>query len=170
MVTVAIIGILMALAVPSFLSYQARSRRTEGMTNVLNLANLEKTYYAERDQYFGTANTWPDFTAQNDGVLNIKKMNWDAASQNAYAELGFLPEGGVRYSYEVNTNCACTNCFTATAFGDVDGNGLVSAVMYVKRGGGSCTALLYPYGPPTDPVDASPIYEATGINRSTDIY
>ena len=44
---------------------------------------------------------------------------------------GWQPEGQVYYSYDVNTGateCSCTTCFTATAMGDVDGNGSIDVV------------------------------------------
>lgn len=174
MVSTLIIGIMMAIAVPSFMSYQARSRRSEAFANLQALAHAQTTYKAERDSYFGTDNNYPDFTAQNDGVLGTKKMTWNAEAQANFDELGWFPEGRVFYAYEVNTACGCSDCFTASAFGDVDGDGIASAAMFVHAGPDSsvCPSIQLvagsPFGTPTELLSGAPVYEQVAINRSTD--
>lgn len=174
MIVVALIGVLAAIAIPSFLQYQARSRRSEAYANIGGMVRAQKALFAERDAYHDSAAPWPDFTLRPSGVLDATKQAWDAASETAFEALGWHPEGGVFYSYEANTstNCGgCTSCFTATAYGDVDGDGLGSAVMYVESlvvGGVrlECEALLG-FGTPTD-ISGTPVYEEIAINRSTD--
>jgi len=174
MISVAIIGLLAAIAIPSFLQYQARSRRSEAYANIGSIVRSEKAFFAERDTFHDSVAPWPDFTLRPSGNLDATKQPWDAPSETAFAELGWHPEGAVFYSYEVNTstNCGgCTTCFTATAYGDVDGDGLGSAVMFVESNfeGGvrlECEALLG-YGTPTD-INGSPVYDEIAINRSTD--
>ena len=132
MITVVLIGILAAIAIPNFLAYQAKSRRAEAYANVVAIATSELSFQAETDSYID-AGAFPDFTPY--GGLGTHKMTWDAASVAEYSLLGWAPEGEVAYSYEVNAGlggpCSCTLCFTATAHGDVDGDGTRSAVMYV---------------------------------------
>lgn len=174
MLVVALIGILAAIAIPSFMQYQARSRRSEAYANIGGIVRAEKAFFGERDRYHDSGLPWPDFTLRPSGVLDATKQQWDAPSETAYAELGWTPEGAVFYSYEVNatTNCGgCTTCFTATAYGDVDGDGLGSAVMFVEsvvEGGVrlECEALLG-FGTPTD-INGTPVYGEIAINRSTD--
>ncbi len=176
-VVMAIIGLLAAIAIPNFLSYQARSRRSEAYVNLAAVARLQSTYLAERGDYF-EAGAWPDFSAY--GGLSARKMEWDAASELAYAELGWRPEGQVYYAYDTNTGatpCTCAMCFTATAAGDVDDDDLNSAVMYVHpettpEGGvtGECPSGLFGFGTPVDFVSGLPVYDSVAVQRSLDDY
>ena len=76
MIVVAIIGILAAIAIPNFVKFQARSKQGEAKTNLKALFTAEKSYYAEKDQY-------------------ITDMN----------VIGFNPEQGNRYSYQMASSC-----------------------------------------------------------------
>jgi Tfp pilus assembly protein PilE len=177
LIVVAIIGLLSAIAVPNFISYQARSRRSEAYANLAAVARLQTSYHAERGEFF-EAGAWPDYVAH--GGLSTEKMQWDALSEAAYAELGWRPEGRVFYSYESNTGatpCTCTQCFTATAAGDVDADGQPSAVMYVHPETdtdgtvtGECPSGLFGFGTPIDAVTGKPQYNVVAIQRSTDEY
>ena len=177
MVVTSIVGVLVAIAIPNFLSYQARSRRSEAYVNLAAVARLQTTYQFERGDYF-EAGAWPDFSAY--GGLSAEKMEWDADSETAYEDLGWVPEGQVYYAYESNTGatpCSCSLCFTVTAAGDVDNDGAPSAVMYVhpERSGdgtivGECPSGLFGFGTPLDPESGQPVYDSVAVQRSTDDY
>ncbi len=174
MLAVLFIGILASVAVPSFQSYQARSRRSEAFANLQGLARSQVTFKAERDTYFGTNNSYPDPSLQNTGVLGTLKMSWDAGAASNFGGIGWEPEGRVFYSYEVavdaspGSDCSCTDCFTATAWGDVDGDGVGSAVMFVHpdSAGGICKSLLFSWGAPTRLSSGTAVYDEVAINRS----
>jgi prepilin-type N-terminal cleavage/methylation domain-containing protein len=174
MIVVGLIGALSAIAIPNFLQYQARSRRSEAWVNVSGMARAQKSYFAERDAYHDSTAPWPDYVAN--GGLSTTKQTWDADSQTHFGDLGWMPEGAVIYSYETNTtlNCdGCELCFTATAYGDADGNGFPSAVMYVEphfEGGVQkvCKAKLFGFGTPTRIFDSNPVYNEVEVNRQTD--
>jgi type IV pilus assembly protein PilA len=51
MIVVAIIGILAAIAIPNFMSYQCKARQTEAKTALGTLRTLQETYYAQEDTY-----------------------------------------------------------------------------------------------------------------------
>jgi prepilin-type N-terminal cleavage/methylation domain-containing protein len=167
MITVAIIGVLAAIAVPGFLSYQARARRSEGYTNVAGIARAYKASHAE-------TGVFPDMVDETTLLGNKKatlpdatpstiKLPWDTETENFFKLVGWRPEGSVFYSYDVNSSScgnACTNqtCFTVTAHGDVDGDSLMAAVMYVhplRDAAGNaiaeCRSGLLNYGPPVRP-------------------
>ena len=177
MIVVGIIGLLAAIAVPNFISYQARSRRSEAYVNLAAVARLQNTYHAERGEFF-EAGAWPDFAAN--GGLSTRKMDWDAASDLAYAELGWRPEGQVFYTYDTNTGataCTCSICFTATAAGDVDDDDLNSAIMYVHPETtpdgavvGECPSGLFGFGTPVDYASGQPVYDTVAVQRSLDEY
>lgn len=175
MITVVLIGILAAIAIPNFLAYQAKSRRAEAYTNVVAIATSELSYQAESDVYVD-AGAMPDFTSY--GGLGTQKMPWDAASVAEYAILGWSPEGDVAYSYEVNAGaspgCTCATCFTATAHGDVDGDGSPGAVMYVypEEIGGlmtACPSGMFGYGTPVRKGSLAEVYKEAAIYRATGV-
>jgi prepilin-type N-terminal cleavage/methylation domain-containing protein len=180
MIVVALIGVLASVAIPGLISYQARSRRAEAYANLNAVASSQTSFYAVKGLYHGTGLSWPDPVPY--GGLGASRMAWDAASEAAFSELGWAPEGEVYYSYETNTpevpgsGCTCDVCFSATAFGDVDDNGQVSAVMYSHPepdGGGGydeCPARLFPFWAPTRLGTTNSVYDEVAVNRSNDEY
>jgi type IV pilus assembly protein PilA len=175
MIVVGIIGLLAAIAVPNFISYQARSRRSEAYVNLAAIARIQSAYHAEQGEFFETG-AFPDFG----GDLSTRKMEWDAASEAAFADLGWRPEGQVFYAYDTNTGataCTCAVCFTATAAGDVDNDDLNSAVMYVHPETtsegvvlGECKSGLFGYSAPLDSGTGGPVYDRVAVQRSLDQY
>jgi len=135
MLVVGIIGAMAAIAIPNFMSYQARSRRSEAFTNLAAMASAQKAFQAERNYFHDSADIVasdvPDAVG-NYGGWGTKKMPWDSDAQMAFSDLGWEPEGEVYYSYASFTslsastgpNCTtCALCFTGAAYGDVDGSG-----------------------------------------------
>ena len=55
MVVIAIIGILAAIAIPSYMGVQKRAKRSEFKTNLEILRLLEEKYYAENSVYLACA-------------------------------------------------------------------------------------------------------------------
>ncbi|MGL6122809.1 MAG: type IV pilin protein [Shewanella sp.] len=51
MITVAIVGILAAIAYPSYIEYITKSARSEGVAAVMNIANLQEQYYLDNREY-----------------------------------------------------------------------------------------------------------------------
>lgn len=169
MIVVALIGTLAAVAIPSFLTYQARARRAEAFANLPAIARMQKAYFASKGHYHDSAAPWPDFVAQLGGDLGTRKMEWDADSEAAWGELGWRPEGQVFYMYESNVCCASELCFTATAYGDVDDDDNNSAVMYVEpEGATECTSKLFGFGTPIGP--KGKILHQAAVNASLDQY
>jgi prepilin-type N-terminal cleavage/methylation domain-containing protein len=161
MITVAIIGILAATAIPAFNRYQNRSRRAEAFTNLGAIAKSEIAYFGANGVYFG-ADPMPG------PPLTAAKRQWDAASKAEFGPLGFQPEGAVFYDYGVNNvaaDCDCpignngeAVCFAATAYGDVDGDAGIGAIVYYKTdpNGDTCVDSLYAATPPPDPASGRP--------------
>ena len=179
MMVVALVGVLTAVAIPNFMAYQARSRRSEAFTNLAAIGQIQKTYYATKSEFFDSALPWPDYTLPEYGSgLGAHKMRWDADSEAGWGELGWRPDGAVRYSYQSNVCCADGMCFTASAYGDVDDDGFPSAVMYVQPqvdGTGNvvtecASGMPAPlnFGTPVGPTGK--IFNQVAIQRSTDEY
>jgi len=75
MIVVAIIGVLAAIALPSFLRFQCRAMQSEAKTNLGGIRVCQESYFAEYKKY-GTN----------------------------FAEIGFAPKGSVKYSYATTGN------------------------------------------------------------------
>ncbi|MBK7860400.1 MAG: prepilin-type N-terminal cleavage/methylation domain-containing protein [Archangiaceae bacterium] len=73
MIVVAIIGILAAIAIPNFIKFQARSKQSEGKTNLKGIFTAEKSFLGEHDYY------------------------------SAWGEIGWKAERGNRYAYTIGT-------------------------------------------------------------------
>jgi type IV pilus assembly protein PilA len=163
MITVAIIGILASLAIPQFVAYQNRSKRSEAMTNLAAIAKSEIAYFGANGVFWGAAPVPA-------GAPGPKKQ-WDAVAKAAFDGLGYSPEGAVWYAYDVNTaasDCTCAvgangdaTCFTASAYGDLDGDGFVAilAYYYTDPGGNTCVTAINANPPPIDPNSGNPILE-----------
>jgi type IV pilus assembly protein PilA len=180
MITVGLIGVLSAIAIPNFIAYQARARRSEAYANLASLARAQKAYLAERNQFLDVFDSG-QATLPNPalyGGLGVTTMPWDAQASGLFDEVGWNPEGAVYYSYEVNTGkyaaCGCNLCFTAAAHGDVDGDSGWSALMYVHpqvdpdgNVVGECPSYLL-LGTPTRA--GQPIYDEVAIQPLNDDY
>jgi type IV pilus assembly protein PilE len=164
MIVVAIIGILAAVAIPAFQNYQHRSKRSEAYANLSAVAKLQKTYFSEYNAYT------PTIVSQPGGGLGSHKRPWTPAAELAYSSVGFRPEGDVFYDYEVNV-CGTGDCFTATAYGNVDNDLGLSVVQYVQPNGTGATVLsiLEPgVGLPLDPGTGNPVLNAVAVNQLSD--
>jgi prepilin-type N-terminal cleavage/methylation domain-containing protein len=134
MIVVAIIGVLAAVAIPSFQNYQLTSKRAEAFANLSALGRAQKSYYAEFSN-FVSGTPEPGFSS---GTLPISIKRDKAPIGAVYAAVGWEPDGDVFYDYDtatpagpLNGNCgACTaGCFTSSAYGDLDGDGLYSIMI-----------------------------------------
>ncbi len=174
MIVVAIIGLLASIAIPNFLRYQARSRRSEAYANLAELARAQKAFQAEQNTFHDTGTSFPGVAP-----AGTTKQAWDAAASAAFDPIGFRPEGQVFYQYGSYTNVSaagcntCDLCFTAAAYGDVDGNNSVVTVQYVHPGqiGGStvvCTEPILGEPAPVDPITGSIVYDAPAPRTQND--
>lgn len=92
MIVVAIIGILAALAVPKFQSFQAKARQSEAKNNLSHIYTLETSYHGDNDVYMNFA-----LTGRN-GTSNT------ACTAAAVNPVGFAVVGNcqkIRYGYSV---------------------------------------------------------------------
>lgn len=169
MITVAIIGILAAIAIPAFQNYQHRSKRSEAMSNLVSIARAEKAYRAEYNTFV------PVLLSQPGGALpGPAKRPWTPAADVAFSDVGWRPEGHVFYDYEVAIDEAgCPGCMTVTAYGDVDGDGNLSLVQYVVPMpdlSAWLPSIIEPgTGVPLRP-DGTPLFDQVAWNDASDKY
>lgn len=127
MIVVAIIGILAAIAIPNFLRYQLRSRRTEGSVNVAAIRTAQIAYYGTQDR-FVNANA-PNPAAH---PRNGTRVPWDRNVQ-AWNDLGFEPEGDVYFQYNTLAGQGAEiSTFLAYATTDLDGDTRFSCWAFAK--------------------------------------
>ncbi|RIL06981.1 MAG: hypothetical protein DCC71_04855 [Proteobacteria bacterium] len=171
MISVAIIGILGTIAIPAFQNYQNRSKRSEAFANLSAIEKLEKSRFGEFAAFADSGGvSWPAT------ALPQSKRAWTPAADAAFGNIGFRPEGAVYYDYEVNVDlgvCPLQDCFTATAYGDADVDGLLAVVQYVQRNtaGAFSPSLIPPPVPfPMDPATGTRRFEEVAVNYSADLY
>jgi len=153
MIVVAIIGILASVAIPSFLNYQLTAKRAEAFSNLGALAKSQKSYYAEYNLYVGVLSEPFGGTG-----LPPNELKRDSSPiGTAFAAIGWIPEGDVFFDYDTAVPglaglvCGCVaGCFTATAYGDLDGDNALSMVLYAQpdRVGQICPTLVNGFFPP----------------------
>jgi len=78
MIAVTIVGILATIAIPNFLTYQAKTKQVEARHNLGHIWTMEIAYRGESDSY------------------------------NALTAIGWRPQGTTRYTYTVNAWSANT--------------------------------------------------------------
>src|SRR5690606_17972658 len=94
---VAIIGILAAIAIPNFLRYQLRARRSEGSVNVAAIRTAQLSYFGTNDE-FVDAEAHPEFDDHEWGTR--KPWKGDKNPPDGWDKLAFEPEGSVYYQYQ----------------------------------------------------------------------
>jgi type IV pilus assembly protein PilA len=123
MIAVSIVGVLAAIAIPAFLTYQLRTKTSEAKTNLSAIRTLENSYFTEYESYHLAAPEPAVIPGSTSGPFD------DAGSD--FAELGFKPEGNVYFSYGVGVSVDGVG-FTADAGADIDANGFVQFWGYTK--------------------------------------
>ena len=165
MIVVAIIGVLAAIAIPSFTSYQLRAKRSEAYANLVSIARSQETFFVTNGFYHDTGGSFPG------PAPGPVKRSWTPASATAFDVIGFRPEGDVYFDYDLIASCGCTTCFTATAYGDLDGNGGVVALMYVRPPSGAgveCPTGVLGLATPIE--NGAPVVNRVVWNFTTDTF
>jgi type IV pilus assembly protein PilA len=115
MIVVAIIAILAAIAIPSFLRFQMKSKTSEATANLGAIRTCEESYKAENDTYFDQG------PAPAAAGLDSQTHVWTAGAGSdleSFEDIGFAPDGPTRYQYQVLNSGVTT--FQATATGNLD--------------------------------------------------
>ncbi|MFO0626974.1 MAG: prepilin-type N-terminal cleavage/methylation domain-containing protein [Polyangiales bacterium] len=121
MIVVVILGLLAAVALPSFSRYVRRSRTTEAVTNIQRIFAAQVTYNNEIHEggltsNFVNAPALPS-TPPTSGKYPANVALWTGVLE--WNELGFALEGAHFYQY---ASPGSTAGFTAYAYGDLDGD------------------------------------------------
>jgi len=133
MIVIAILGVLAALAIPNFQRFQLRAKSSEAKTNLAAIRSIENAYYAEFNVFVAAAVTPA-------AIPGRSQQPWPSPAPgcpDCFDDLGFSPEGGVFFHYEVFAGIAGTaatgnDVFTAAAAADLDGDGVPQLWGYVR--------------------------------------
>jgi prepilin-type N-terminal cleavage/methylation domain-containing protein len=119
LITVSIVGLLAAIAIPGYIGQQRRAARTEAYTNLENIRLLEEQFYAENGRY--TVNLG---TCAKDNPGNVAQIQQGGAAPDPNNDLpGFRPGNSTMFSYcieqDMNMNgVGVSNCYRVRAFGN----------------------------------------------------
>lgn len=117
MIVVAIMGILAAIALPSYGNYVLRSNRTVAKTVIMKIVGQQESYYSDRKQYAATLDALsPTFTAATMYVRRDGELQAANTSDTIYA-VTLIGAGGSAYSVQaspVNAQTKDTSCGTLT--------------------------------------------------------
>ena len=103
MIVVAIVGILAAIAIPSYQSYVQRARTSEAVTFLAEIRQRQEAYRAEFGEYCSVSaaptsgidsGAWAPGTLPRGG----DKISW-GGTPGAWNQLGAAPDGPVRFQY-----------------------------------------------------------------------
>ncbi|MFY8283553.1 type IV pilin protein [Pseudoalteromonas sp. SSMSWG5] len=79
MITVAILGIIASVALPSYFEHVKRTARSEAITALLDIANKQEQYFADNRQYATT----------------LDQLGWETKTENGYYELSLSVDNNV---------------------------------------------------------------------------
>ena len=116
MIVVAIMAILAAIAIPSFMKFSMRAKTSEATQNLGAIRTGEESYRSENDVYLACA-AYPGAVPPASGTL------WVDGAAGSFPTIGFAAEGNVRYQYAVTVTApgaATPPLFAATATGNLD--------------------------------------------------
>ena len=127
MIVVAIIGILAAIAIPNFLTYQLKSRQSEAKTNLQAIKTSEVSFQAERGCYLGIlVEAGPGVPTSG---IKTTPYTWGAGALPAapgtlwctavytgrFSDIGFKATGNVNYLYGVDATTVAAPGFYTSA-------------------------------------------------------
>lgn len=133
MVVVLILGILAAIAIPSFVGYVKRSKTAEAPQNLASMFKYAASYMAQEHSDRALVSTVGTYCSVGTDALNpvptSAKQRYQSGT-NARA-LGFTIADEVYFGYGLTGSEQCgwsanTSIYTFTAQGDLDGDGVRS--------------------------------------------
>lgn len=139
MITVAIVGILSALAIPAFISYRYRAQAQEAIDFLGIIKLRQESYRAEFGQYCDVNTPHPATgSGANGAPKGDEDLRWNPSPTN-WLQLGATPsQGSVRFQFDVRAytppdvpspnpwgfeSPSTDFIYAATAVGDLDGDG-----------------------------------------------
>ncbi|HEY5951445.1 MAG TPA: hypothetical protein VIV40_38390, partial [Kofleriaceae bacterium] len=121
MIVVAIIGILAAVAIPAFMDYMKKSKKTEASLQLNKIAKNSKVMYNTNSEFSQIDPTAPKPTTFAAGTTCKMAVETDWAADSGWAALDFQIDEPNLFQYDYKHQ-SLTEA-TATATGDLDCDG-----------------------------------------------
>jgi len=107
-VVIAIVGVLAALAIPSFTAYVKEARMSEASANIQAILEAEQAYYIRFQRYTGFLDYCPTTVPPTSGG-ETRTQNWPARNDpngpppcdEGWYQLGWHPDGSIYFQYRV---------------------------------------------------------------------
>ncbi|HEM47004.1 MAG TPA: type II secretion system protein [Alphaproteobacteria bacterium] len=125
MISVAIIGMLAAMAIPAFDKLQLAAKTGEVKLNLSAIRTAESLYYTEHRRFVGAPAT------PSGGPPPSTPSEFTGGGLSAFDALGFIPEGRVYFQYGIAVDPSSPLAYTADARADLDGDGFAQIWGYV---------------------------------------
>lgn len=140
MVVVAIIGVLAAIAIPSFVSMQLRAKRAELPGNIAGIKMAELAYESAFDEFVELP-----LAPRADSDLDRSAVEWTAPTE--WIAIGWRPDGALRGNYQVGLSAVDHPGieFLITARADVDGDDALSEYTATERQNAEITLARQDY-------------------------
>ena len=147
MIVVAIIGILAAVAIPAFMDYMKKSKKTEASLQLNKIAKNSKVYYDTQASFVqGTAGTLPA-TAMTTNCKFPKVATW--AADTVWAALDFQIDEDNLFMYDYAGTAVKTAQALATGDLDCDGT-FITYTLDLDATGGNASAVITEPPPNSD--------------------
>jgi type II secretory pathway pseudopilin PulG len=135
-VVVVILGILAAIAIPSFIRYTRRAEATEATLSLSRIAFGATSYYESRApdvrEAFPPSTDWTPAVPPCEGGSPLYQPRDDDWSHATWRALGFVMATAHRYRYRFTRAAGANPGFVVEAEGDLNCNGV--RAHYVRRG------------------------------------
>jgi prepilin-type N-terminal cleavage/methylation domain-containing protein len=150
MIVVAIIGILAAVAIPAFMDYMKRSKKTEASLQLNKIGKNAKRYYSETSSYptvagasLPTKGTSGCCAAAGGTNNHCAAMPASFAADSGWKALDFQIDEPSLFYYAYS---GTLTTFNATATGDLDCDGteIVYSLVGTATGGNPAATLVEP--------------------------
>jgi len=152
MIVVAIIGILAALAIPNFLTYQTRSRQTEVMTNLGGIFTSQVAFSGSpgsNGNYGDNFNTGGSATAIGYVLLGTPRYAYQMSGNNGAVDaIGPVPAATCPNTpTSVASTATVASTFMADGCANIDADDDLDDWVMISPGHAAETAAPGPYSP-----------------------
>lgn len=115
MIVVAIIGILAAIAIPAFIEYMNKGKKTEANLQLRSIETKAKSFRNEKGKFPANGTAMPNTTAVGCVYPKAAQSVWNS---QGWTEMGFHVDEDSRYKYDWTSSTGVAN---AAADLDCDG-------------------------------------------------
>ncbi len=117
LVVIIIIGILAAIAIPTFLGQRERARRSAVQSDLRNLAVAQETYFTDNGSYSTTLGAL-EYTPSDDVVATVESADSSQFCMKAIHNAGLPDSDGGAWYYDSDDDTQLTNATEGTCADD----------------------------------------------------